>query len=675
MSKLRAACRLSVTTAGWLAFSAVVQATTVSDLTELPLEDLMKIAITSASKRPETLFDTPAAAFVITSDDIRRSGALSIPEALRLAPGIQVARINEHGWAISARGFNGRFANKLLVLIDGRAVYTPLYSGVFWDRQDVMMENIDRIEVIRGPGAALWGANAVNGVINVITKDAADTQGNAGGIAYSSKNDRIVEHRYGGAVGDATHYRVYAKYLDRAAKDKTNGASGNDETEVSRFGFRSDWDGTAGDEVTVLGSYATGHTDDEFNVASLTAPFSTPLHEDSETNAGYMLGRWTHRNDDGSDFQVQVYNDYTSYKDVRVRENRNTTDLEVQHTRHVGERHQVVMGGGVRRSADRISNSFAISFDPAAETTYLFNAFIDDTISLIDNELSVSVGTKIERNDYTGVEFQPSLRGLWHVNNRNTLWAGVSRAVRTPSRAERDVTLNGTVVAPFGTGNPTPFPATVPVVGSDDLRAETLFAYEAGYRVAPTNDLTFDLAAFYNDYDELTGVYQGATTLLTTPVTHTRTPLIANNGMQGETYGVEIAADYRPAQHWRFRASYTFVKVDVRARDNGTIVGALPWEGMTPQQQVQLWGQTDLARDVTLDVVVRYVDSLPALSISDYITADARIGWDITENFRVSLIGRNLLQNGHLEFGSENLLPSANTVADRQVFAVLQWQF
>ena len=615
------------------------------------MEELLNTTVTSVARREESIAQSAAAVHVITKEDIRRSGATRLAEVLRLAPGLQVARVDAHNWAVSARGFNELFANKLLVLIDGRSVYAPLFSGVFWDVQDVVLEDVERIEVIRGPGAALWGANAVNGVINVITKKAAATQGWlwSGGAGDTESGFGTI--RYGGSLGDALHFRIYGKYFSEDDSLLATGREAHDDWRMGQGGFRIDWSATATDLLTLQGDIHHLHEDQLYERLRATEPFTAYRDAGADTaSGGNVLARWTHTLASGSELVFQSYYDRTERTSSIQDERRDTFDIDFQHRFALGNGQTVVWGGGYRRTADRIGNSFDLALEPAARASHLFSAFVQDEVALIPKTLTLTLGSKFEHNDYTGFEAQPSARLCWTPSERHSVWAAVSRAVRTPSRVEDDIHLRSGPAIPRGAlfpGSPTIVSA---LSGNRAIESETLIAYEAGYRAKVTEALSFDLAVFYHDYDELRGIVTGQPA-----VDFARTPaelsLTAGNYLKGSTYGGEVSANLRVSEWWRLRADYSVLRTHLR-ESTATVAIFNPQAiaGSNPQNQVSLRSWVDLPRGFEFDTTLRYVDSLPAIRIPAYAALDVRLGWRPCRNFEVSLVGQNLFDHAHPEF-------------------------
>jgi len=622
--------------------------------------------VTSVSKKEQKLSEAAAAIDVITQDDIRRSGATSIPEALRVVPGLQVARLDANKWAVSARGFNGRFANKLLVLIDGRSVYTPLFSGVWWDAQNVLLEDIARIEVIRGPGATLWGANAVNGVINIITKDAKDTQGGLVTIGHGTEERGFGEFRYGGTLGDNAHYRVYARYFDRERSVAASGDYGADEWDVAQGGLRVDWEVSDSDSLTLQGDIHSGTVGERQTMASLSPPYEQTFDNDDDVAGGNILGRWNHTFSDTSGMSFQLYYDRSDRDHMIIGEVRDTFDLDFQHRFALDDRHEIVWGLGYRLSRDDIDNSFTLSFDPDSRNDQLLSAFVQDEITLIEDQLKLTPGAKLEHNDYTGFEFQPSARLLWMPHEKHTVWAAVSRAVRTPSRVESYGRVNRYVLPPA---------TLMSMFGDRDFDSEELLAHELGYRVQPMDRLSLDIATFYNIYENLRTVELGTPFPETSPAPpHLVVPLFADNKMDGETYGIEVAADWRPLDWWRLEAGYTYLQVVLHLDDDSTDTLSEGAEGESPHNQFSLRSSMDLPRNLELDSCLRYVDNLPGLGVDSYLTLDVRLGWKPTENLELFVVGQNLLDSHHAEFESTFFGVHATEV-EHSVYAGLTWRF
>ena len=633
-------------------FAAESAKSTPGDLTRLSLEELMQLEVTSVLKKSETVSEAPAAVYVLTQEDIHRSGVTSIPDALRMVPGLDVAGINAGNWAISARGFNSRFANKLLVLMDGRSVYTPLFSGVYWDVQDTLMDDIDRIEVIRGPGASLWGANAVNGVINIITKKARDTQGGLV-IGGGGTEDRDFESlRYGGKLNDDAYYRVYVKHYNLASLESPTGGPANDAVNMTQGGFRVDWDPTSINSFTFQGDGYAGDT-------------SAGISPQAPVAGGNFISTWSHRFSGDSELTVRAYFDrtYRNYEGV-LSETRNTADIDVQHRFALGDRNEIVWGGGYRFTSDETIGSFGVSLVPPNANDQIVNFFAQDDLTLIADRLHLIVGAKLEHNDYTGFEFEPSGRLLYTPDERQTIWAAAARAVRSPSRADTGLRGND--------GTP-PAPVTS-IHGNPNFQSEDLIALELGYRIQPRPRLSFDVATFFNIYKNLGTVGAGAPFISATPPpAHLVIPLTANNNMEGETYGVEIAATWQPFDHWRLNAGYTFLEMNLRngfPLNDATLQAG---EGSSPQNQFNFRSYLDLPWNLQLDTALYYVSSLPDQKVPSYVRLDIRLGWRPTKDLEFSFGMQNLLEKHHLEFG-ENF-PSPPSLMERGIYGKVSWRF
>src|SRR5437867_2370476 len=608
-----------------------------SRLKRLSVEEVMDIEVTSVCKRPEKLSETASAIQVITEEDIRRSGATSIPEALRLASNLEVAQVDSRQWAISARGFNNTLANKMLVLIDGRTIYTPLYAGVFWDAQDTLLEDIDRIEVISGPGATQWGANAVNGVINIITKKSKDTQGVLLEGGGGTELHGFGGIRYGGSLSSNLHYRAYGKYFDRDSTVLPNGRDATNDWRMGQGGFRLDWDESAADLFTLQGDLYDGR-------------IAQTVGNDVAASGGNVIGRWSHTVSENSDLKLQLYYDRT-HRNIpgTFAEDLNTYDVDFQHRLPVGERHDVVWGLGYRLIDDDVGNTPALAFLPAHVSRQWFSGFVQDEIALVKDRLHLTLGTKIEHNDYTGFELQPSGRLAWKLSRRQTAWAAISRAVRTPSRIDREL---------FAPGRP-PFA----IAGGPNFDSEQQLAYELGYRVQPQQRLSLSLATFYNDYDDLRSVEK-----VNPPAPF---PIVIANGQKGESYGAELTADYRVADWWRLRAGYTELRVHIRPKLGSTDTTFGGSESHDPNRQLFLRPSLNLPGHFEFDPSFCYVSRIANQGVPGYVELDLRLAWQPVPELEFSIVGQNLLHDHHAEFGAL----AARQEIDRGVYGKVLWRF
>ena len=641
--------------------------TTSADLTNLSLEDLMSIEITSVSKKRQKLSDAAAAIFVITQEDIRRSGATCIPELLRMAPGIEVARIDSNKWAVTARGFNGRFANKLLVLVDGRSVYTPLFSGTLWETIDYPLEDIDRIEVIRGPGASIWGANAVNGVINIITKKAKNTQGGLFTTAGGNEEQGAVAARYGGKVGDDLNYRVYGKFDNYGNFGEVSGQDGADAWRTGRGGFRADYNPTKSDSLTFQGDIFENHDGSRYQIPSLDFPYIQTFGCNTEFDGGNVLGRWNHALSPSSNFSLQLYYDRVQINDVNFRIALDTYDLDFQHQFQLGDRQNIVWGLGYRYTQDATNGSFYVSFVPYVNQLNLFSSFFQDEIALLPDRLKLILGARIEHNNFTGVEIQPTARLLWTIDNRNTIWTSVSRAARTPSIGDENIRFTPAVFpVTMAPGQP-PILDIVRAFGNTDLSSEQLTAFELGYRCQAIDKLSIDIATFFNIYDQLLANATGPTTLVLGPQPYLLTPINTNNDGKGNTYGAEVSAEWQPFKWWRLMAAYTFLKMDLDSLETTD-------NGGSPANQFSLRSWVDLPGNLQLDTWLRHVDPILTGNIPGYTTLDVRLAWKVSKNLELSIVGQNLFQKYHAEFLPDTLGTVASEVP-RAVYGKAVWRF
>jgi iron complex outermembrane recepter protein len=618
-----------------------VQIYDAASLADLSLEQLSNLEITSVSRRPESLSGATASVFVITNDDIRRSGANTLPEALRLAPNLQVARLGSASYAISSRGFNNALGNKLLVLIDGRTVYTPLNSGVFWDQQEVMLEDVERIEVISGAGGTTWGTNAVNGVINVITRSASKTQGAL--LAAGAGDPEIANaFRYGGKLGTDGSYRVYAKQYSHN-DDSEIKAQGYD-WQRGQGGFRFDWDGDAND-FTLQGDYYEGKSEEREQ--PIAPGFS--LFGDTRVSGMNMLGRWDRRFDNGQNLRVQAYYDRAEREDeLAFQDVMEVFDIELQHGVPFG-RHSLLWGAGYRQAEDDTEPGLLVSFVPEERKLHWLNAFVQGKFNLAEN-VELTAGTRFERNDYTGWEILPSVRVGWKPSPSQLLWGAVSRAVRAPSRIDREFF--------FG------FPGVTIIAGGPDFRSEIAIVSEIGYRAQPTENFSFSVTAFHHDYEYLRS---GADPDVV------GVPVFVQNNIQGSVRGLEAWATWQVARSWRLSVGLNLLSEDLEQDPFPPDPDGLRNLGNNPPQQYLLRSSWDISSAWEFDAMLRRVGELPDPAIEAYTAVDVRLAWKPRRDLELSLAAQNLFDPGHIEYVDTGLF-AVPTEIERRVFLKLLWR-
>ena len=659
--------RISLLFMGSMLFCATAYAS--EKPSELPSSDpefdqilslnIKDLNVTSVAKREQKLSDTPAAIYVITQNDLRRSGVTTIPEALRMVPGLDVARVSSNRWAISSRGFNGTLANKLLVMIDGRSIYSPVFSGTYWDDQSTLIQDIDRIEVIRGPGASLWGANAVDGVINIITKNAEETQGNLVS-ATGSPTGGLLEGRHGGKTDDQTYYRTYATYQDSGASKNPAGVSNQDDWTRERAGFRADKKLNNGDSYTVQGDAYGGKEGEQTTVFHPTAPFSTVAVNDAGSYGGNVLGRWNHAVSPDSDVSIQAYIDHYSRDEINAGQHVSTADIQAQNSVRLDDRNHFIWGGGARLYLEDIAGTFTSSLNDSVSTHEILNLFAQNEYAIIPQELYLTLGSKLEYNDFTGLEIEPSVRAAWHPTTNQTVWGAVSRAVRTPSTYEEQISAVGAMLP----GTP---PTELRIVGNTQQESEELVAFEIGHRIQPRKDLSFDTTAYWNEFDHLQTIatagasYAGADG-------NTIQPYMFNNLGSGHVYGAEIASTWRVSTDWKLMGSYSFSKMELDVSP-GTAITLNSTEQLNPRNQFSIRSYYDLTEAIHWDNMVYYVDHLSS-PVDDYVRYDTRLAWLAVPGVEISLIGRNLTDSGHLEFPS-----TPESEVRRSIIAQLLWKF
>lgn len=645
----------------------------VNEFLDMDISQLMSVMVTSASKKAQNLSDVPAAIFVVSQEDIRRSGATTIPEVLAMAPGIQVAQISASKWSVSSRGFPGFTSNKLLVLIDGRSIYSPGYSGSFWDSQNTMLEDVDRIEVIRGPGGTVWGANAVNGIINIITKSAKDTQGGLVRMGAGSQGMFTSGARYGGKVGETAHGRFYLTANDYPSNTLMGGdADAHDGWRPAQGGFRLDGAPHDHAEWTLQGDLLDN--DEEMTIFPDWldhAPYLAIREDAAAITRSNLLGRWRQEVDADSALTVQAYYDHNNFdmEDDSYRQQFETVDLDLQYETSVGKRQNLTTGAGFRSVQSDFDDNFILHFPDRNDA--LYSAFLQDEINLLPDLLWLTLGSKYEHNDYSGSEWQPSAKLLWKPKPRHSLWASAARAVRTPTPMEQyGRVVVGAYPTPLGTG-------TAAFIGNPDFASETVVAYETGYRWQASPTLSFDLALFYNDYDELYSLQQG----LAVP----NIELQFVNGIEGGGYGFETAVDWKAASWLSFVFTYSYLELDLSLRDASGFEPLVDYYShLSPTHQASARASIALARDWQLNLWLRYVDAVSCrdssnllastpVDIDAYTLFNANLIWTPIKNLEVMLAVQNLLNSSQLQYAMEYVTPP--TEIERGVYGKVTWRF
>ena len=632
-------------------------------LKQMSFEELMNVEITSVSRTGEVWRQAPAAVSVLDNEDIRRSGATTIPEALRMVPGIFVGRQSSNEWAVSARGFAAVSSEKMLVLSDTRSIYTPLFAGVFWDVQDYLLEDVDRVEIIRGPGATLWGSNAVNGVVNITTRSARDTHGSFLEAGAGSFERAWFGARYGGETQGGVHFRVFGKYFDRGSTDNSV-VDSEDGWKMGHAGFRTDWDGAPGDSFTVQGDAYAGTIGKHTPAVEIIGRPGPQGQLDTGVTGGNLLARWRHSRGEDSDMQLRVYYDYTYRDDPSFIDSLHTFDADFQSRQALG-RQEVIWGANYRLTSNDNRGRGIFAVVPSKSNDQLVGGFVQDQLELGET-VRLTVGTKLEHNDFSGFEWQPGVRLAWTPRSTETLWSAVSRAVRVPTRLERDVRID----ASDPNGDP-----VARLLGNDQFEPERLTAYEAGYRWQPLANLSLDLALFYNDYDRLASLEFG-TPFIDPADGRTIYPVIDANLNRGNGRGGELQAEWAPTRSWRLTASYSHIDLEITAGGLDLNRGKF-LEGATPRNQVALRSLLAIGGSCDFDAELRHVDRIREIpqivsgeGLDGYTELDARIGWQLSREWALSLVGQNLLHAGHVEFGT----PQARGEIERSGYLKAVWR-
>lgn len=646
---------------------------------DLSLEDLLKADVVTASRKAQAVQDVAAAVYVITREDIEHSGASSLPAALSLAPGVEVQRLASGRWAVGTRGFSGRFANKLLVLMDGRSIYSSLFSGVLWENEGTLIEDIDRIEVIRGPGAALWGANAVNGVINIITRHARDTQGTLVAASTGTVERGALALRHGGSLASG-HWRAWFSHQDARHFDDASGAPANDDWRTTRAGLRTDLTLASGAALSLSGGLSDNTSGDRWYTANLVSTQGMDVNPVVQrTNAAHLLARASQLGSDGSETVVQAYLATDRVKGgVFFDQHRFTADLDMQHRPRPIGAHDLVLGATWRLSTDRVGSGPALfTFAPERRRFVTASVFINDEITLLPDTLRATAGARIEHNSFTGWEPQPHLRLAWTPSRTQTLWGAVSRAVRTPSRAEIDIQVD-LRATPANPPVPPVLLRSVPPL-NHHLDAERVEAFELGYRQQFDPSLALDVALFNNRYTRLTGAASGSQSFELTPVPHVLQTVVPGNGLHGRTRGGELVLDWRVQRGWRLQAAYSLVRTQVLSdsADPVSIGAASVQAASTPERLLSLRSTLALTGQVDVDARLRHASAIDSQSVTPvpaYTTLDLRLAWRARPGLTLAVIGENLLKAHHVE-GAPELLPSPTLRVPRMVHLKALWQF
>ncbi len=641
------------------------------DLSQMSIEDLSNLQVTSTSKKEESLQRAAAAIFVITQEDIRRSGATNIPDLLRMVPGLDVAQTSGTTWAISSRGFNGPDADKLLVLIDGRTVYSPLVSGVFWEDLDVVLEDIERIEVIRGPGAALWGTNAVNGVINIITKKAKDTQGGLVSAGGGNVDEGFGLLQYGGKAGGDGYYRVFAKGFQDGAMQLPNGQSAQDPLAMAHGGFRVDWPFFKHDSLSVQGDLHYGGADNLGQViTSLTPLLSTLGQEHRDLKGEDVMARWTHTFSPRAGFSVQVYYDHSIQAASFLSADADTGDVEIEDHFGLGTRQDITWGASLRYIRIDTKGTLIGSFTPPNSVDNLWSGFVQDEIALMPTRLQLTVGVRLEKDQYTGLSVQPDARLLWTPSPKSSIWLAASRAIDSPDFADTRVQFIDEAFP--GPGGMT---EAIVLFGNPRLQNEAENTWQAGYRAQITSNVSLDLTGYFNVYSHVTAATTGIPFIANEPGGPVLIdPLTYNNLVTGETHGVELSANWKPFSFWHLGGGYTWLDGDFRNESSGAAVNTTATELSAPHNEFNIRSYLDLPRKFELDSSFYYTGEIELGDIQAVPRLDARLGWKFIERQEISVVGQNLLSPRHVEFPSQNG-PFSISLVTRSVYAKWTFQF
>ena len=646
---------------------------TSGDLASASLEDLMNMQVVSASRTEQKLSHTASAIFVITQEDIRQSGALNIPDLLRMVPGLDVAQINSNTWAISGRGLNARWSNELLVLVDGRSVYSTSFGGVFWDVLDLPLEDIDRIEVIRGPGGSVWGANAVNGIINIITKKSSETKGALVVSGGGNVQQGFGTVQYGGDLGTKTQYRAYTKYFneDHFPDADDPAANGGDGWHTLRGGFRADTAFSPKDSLMIEGDlYSIRETVPTVILPSITSPGFVPIDLPQNLSGGFLQGVWQHTYSPESNSLLEISYDHDQRND-QIGDGRGILDVNFQQQYTGWSRQNLVWYVGYRRASSYAPGSLILAFVPPRLVTNLYSGAVQDEISLIPDRLSLTAGVRIEHNYYTGFNAMPSVRIAWSPTDRQTVWAAVSNAVRSPAQIDAGFRVNfGSFVEPDGTL------ALVSFFGNPKIADESLIAYEFGYRAMAGKRLSFDFASYYNDYDHQETTEPETPFFENTPAPpHLVLPSTLENLMHGEANGVEAYANWKVTDRWTLSPGYAFETIHMRTDPTShDTTSASEAEGSSPTHAAQLRSHVALPGGFSWDSSAYFVGRLTDLHVPSYTRVDSQLSWQFAEKGRLRFVGQNLARDHHMEF-VDSTASAGTTLMKRSAYAEISWQF
>jgi iron complex outermembrane receptor protein len=637
------------------------------DLSQMSIEELMNIEVTSASRKEQRAVDVAAAVFVITHDDIRRSGMTTIPDLLRLAPGVDVAQINSNKWAVSVRGFNALYANKLLVLVDGRSVYNRIFSGVLWDTEDLMFDDIDRIEVIRGPGAAMWGANAVNGVINIVTKSTAETQGGLVRVEAGRFGEQGAV-RYGGTLG-ATRYRLYTQWTGRNQSLISEDTRANDASHSATSGFRADWTARPG-AFSLEGSFTAGQARALWpNFDPQTAAREPIANTPTDTRGGHLMGRWTHTRPSSASLQVQTFVDVAGRLEPLGDYEQQTFGVDTQYQTALGRHHDIVAGAGYRFIDERLDGHIGLALTPARQQSSLVTAFLQDEIALLGNRLAVTLGTQVQHDSESGPGIQPTARLMWKGLPRQRLWAAISRALRTPSAYERGIRVD---LPPVATASGLPLFTTV--LGNPAAETEQLDDVEAGYRLEIGTAAAIDVTGFVGRYDHLRTQEVGAPSVEFVPSPRITVITRSGNLLKATTRGLEVAGHWMPIPAWRLSGSYTSLHISPQLAAASQDPLAAAEDGSAPNAQWQVRSAFSPAPRVTLNAALLHVGALEQFQVAAYTRADVSAEWRFTNRLSAMAIGQNLFDRAHAEFGGAGSFLLVTQVP-RSASLRLRWTF